>query len=267
MKKVLSLVLSLSIMLSICAGLYYPTYASVIFEKEPNESVSDATTIKVGTTYSGEIGSYDLYLKRNHVCDVDYLKTRLEQGKEYTIKMTNYFVFFRDTTLLIELIDPKGKESSVTYYFEYDANEKVDSYSFTAEYSGDYYIKIFNYFDYDNKKPHYYSILLTDDKTQKIDKTKKPGIPKSVKVKAGKKSFNATWKTVKKVDGYEVQYSPKKNMKNAKIKTVKGATKKRIKVKKLKSKKTYYVRVRTFKTVGNKKLYGDWSAKKKVKVK
>ena len=35
----------------------------------------------------------------------------------------------------------------------------------------------------------------------------------------------------------------------------------------LKSKKTYYVKIRSYKKVGKKKYYGAWSKVKKVKIK
>ena len=39
------------------------------------------------------------------------------------------------------------------------------------------------------------------------------------------------------------------------------------KVKKLKAKKKYYVRIRTYKTVNGKKVYSSWSKVKSVKTK
>lgn len=93
------------------------------------------------------------------------------------------------------------------------------------------------------------------------------GKTKIKKLKAGKRSFTVKWARQKsgKV-GYQVRYSLKKNMKKAKVKTVKKNTKTQLKVKKLKSKKTYYVQVRTYKKIAGKKHYSRWSAKKKVKV-
>ena len=38
-------------------------------------------------------------------------------------------------------------------------------------------------------------------------------------------------------------------------------------IKKLKAKKKYYVRIRTYKTVNGKKIYSDWSKSKKVTTK
>ena len=94
------------------------------------------------------------------------------------------------------------------------------------------------------------------------------GKTKIKKLKKGKKSFTVKWKRQKagKV-GYQVRYSLKKNMKKAKKKTVKKNAKTKLKVKKLKSKKRYYVQVRTFKKIAGKKYYSAWSPKKKVKVK
>ncbi|GEM_PF-230300 len=86
------------------------------------------------------------------------------------------------------------------------------------------------------------------------------------KLKKGKKKFTVKWAKVKDADGYVIQYSLKKNMKSAKKKTVKGSAKTSLTVKKLKSKK-YYVRVRAYKVVNGKRVYGKWSAKKAVKVK
>ena len=89
---------------------------------------------------------------------------------------------------------------------------------------------------------------------------------KSVK-SSQKKKLKATWKTVSGAEGYQIQYSKKSNFKSAKTVTVKGASKKTATIKKLSSKKKYYVRVRAYKTIGGKKVYTSWSAKKSVKVK
>lgn len=101
-------------------------------------------------------------------------------------------------------------------------------------------------------------------------------VPKGTRlksVKAGKKSFTAKWsKQATQTTGYQVQYSTSKNFKKS-VKTSTISKNKTVSktVKKLSAKKTYYVRVRTYKTVkvGGKsvKLYSGWSVAKKVKVK
>ena len=91
------------------------------------------------------------------------------------------------------------------------------------------------------------------------------------KVTAKKKAFNVKWKKASGVTGYEIQYSTKKNMKNAKKVKIKKASSTSKTIKKLKAKKKYYVRIRTYKTVNinskNKTYYGKWSGKKTVKTK
>lgn len=86
------------------------------------------------------------------------------------------------------------------------------------------------------------------------------------KVKAlGKKKIKITVKkSSEQVSGYEVILSTKKNFKNAKKITTKKNV---VTVKKLKAGKKYFVKVRAFKKVGNKKIFGNYSTVKKVIVK
>lgn len=108
--------------------------------------------------------------------------------------------------------------------------------------------------------------------TEKKDTTKpietaiapKKAVLKKVKATGKKKVKIIVKKTSEKINGYEVILSTKKNFKKAK----KVTTKKNIvTVKKLKASKKYFVKVRAFKKVGNKKIYGKYSTVKKVIVK
>ena len=98
--------------------------------------------------------------------------------------------------------------------------------------------------------------------------TKKPATVTIKKPQAKKKSVVVTWKAEKNVSGYEVQIATdkkfKKNKKSVKI-DKKKASKKTFK--NLKSNKKYYVRVRSYKIVNGKKVYGKWSKVKSVKTK
>lgn len=88
----------------------------------------------------------------------------------------------------------------------------------------------------------------------------KLGSPTLKKPKRGKKSFTIQWNKAAGVDGYQVQYSLKKNFKKPTTKWVNpGKTK--LTVKKLKSKKTYYVRIRAYKKINGKNVYSAWSVK------
>lgn len=97
--------------------------------------------------------------------------------------------------------------------------------------------------------------------------------PKKVTLSSAKatksKTITVKWKKDTKATGYTLQYSTdkkfKKNVKNVTIKNNKTTTKK---ITKLKTGKTYYVRLRAYKTDSKgEKLYGQYSGVKKVKIK
>lgn len=88
---------------------------------------------------------------------------------------------------------------------------------------------------------------------------------KGVAAKNQKKyKVKVTWKKVSNSLGYQIQYATNKKFKKAKKKTVKSTF---VTLKKLKKKKTYFIRIRAYKIVVGKKVYGKWSSVKKVKVK
>ncbi len=104
-------------------------------------------------------------------------------------------------------------------------------------------------------------------------KVKKPTVKKAkiLKVKSKKKkTATVTFKKLNKIDGYYLEYSLKKTFKGAKTKKIKKNAKK-CTIKKLKSNKKYFFRIRAYKkyTVNgvSKTAYGAYSAVKKVKVK
>lgn len=88
------------------------------------------------------------------------------------------------------------------------------------------------------------------------------------KITSKSKGFKATW-SKRASTGYVVQYSTAKSFakKATKSKTIKNAKTLSTTVGKLKGKKTYYVRVRTYKTVNGKKCYSAWSKVKTVTTK
>ncbi|MCI6821266.1 MAG: fibronectin type III domain-containing protein [Clostridiales bacterium] len=96
--------------------------------------------------------------------------------------------------------------------------------------------------------------------------------PKSTaisKLTKGKKSFKASWKKVSsQATGYQIQYATSskftKGQKSVTIKSYKTTSKN---ITKLKAKKKYYVRVRSYKKVGKKTYYSGWSKAKTVKTK
>lgn len=96
--------------------------------------------------------------------------------------------------------------------------------------------------------------------------------PKATAIKkkpvAAKKAFTVKWnKATKQTSGYEIMYSTSKKFTKQTSRSViiKKNTTTSKKISKLKAKKTYYVKVRTYKTVKGKKYYSSWSAVKSVK--
>lgn len=88
------------------------------------------------------------------------------------------------------------------------------------------------------------------------------------KLVAKKKALTIKWKKKSGVTGYEVQVALKKNFKKGlKTKSVKGAKKTFVTIKKLKAKKKYFVRVRVYKTVSGEKYTSAWCTVKTKKTK
>lgn len=96
-----------------------------------------------------------------------------------------------------------------------------------------------------------------------------PKSTKLSKVSAKKKGFEAKWKKQStQTKGYQIQYSTDSKFKsgNKTVTVNKNSTTKKT-ISKLKAKKKYYVRIRTYKTVGKQKYYSDWSKSVKVTTK
>ena len=106
----------------------------------------------------------------------------------------------------------------------------------------------------------------SNDDTSSDDVTVKKVTGVKVK-KAAKKSLIVTWRWFVSQDGFEVQYALNKSFTKKKKTKRYDLYAERVKLRGLKRKKTYYVRVRAFKKVGTKKVYGKWSITKKCKVK
>ena len=131
----------------------------------------------------------------------------------------------------------------------------------------------------DSKNVGKYSVILKFKGKYKETKDKSLSyeiVPKGTTMKgltAGKKKITIVWnKQSKQVNGYQIQCCLKKNFKN-KVATLNISGKKKTKVTLtgLKSKKKYFVRIRTYKNVKingkTAKMYSGWSSAKKIKIK
>lgn len=98
--------------------------------------------------------------------------------------------------------------------------------------------------------------------------TIKPKATSLSSVKSGSKKFTVKWKKQStQTTGYQIQYSTSSKFKSPKYVTVTSNKTTSKTIKKLKAKKKYYVRVRTYKTVGKTKYYSSWSKTKSVTTK
>ena len=112
------------------------------------------------------------------------------------------------------------------------------------------------------KQRTYESIEKTSYKKVANTKPKNTSIKK---LKKSKKAIVVNWKKVSGIKGYQIQVATdKKFKKNAKTVVVKKQKTTTATIKHLKSKKKYYVRIRAYKTLNNKKVYSSWSKVKSV---
>lgn len=109
----------------------------------------------------------------------------------------------------------------------------------------------------------------TGDGTSKTKTTyylSRPAISKVTSTTA--KKATVTWKKNAKTSGYQLRYSLKSDFKTGtKMVTVTSASTLKKVLSSLTSKKTYYVQLRSYKTVSGTKYYSAWSASKSIKIK
>lgn len=165
---------------------------------------------------------------------------------------------------------------TISYKSELTYNGKMQRPSVTVKGSDGKVIGASNYkLSYSSgcKKIGHYKVTITfkGNYSGTVAKTFNinPKGTKLSKVKAAKKKATVKWKKqTKDTKGYQIQYSMDKNFKSGvKTKNVSGNKKTSVTLKGMKSKKTYYVRIRTYQNASGGKCYSSWSGAKKVKIK
>lgn len=254
MKRTISTFLSVVIFLSILSvGLTVNAAASW---------VPYAEDVKINTVFSGTLTE-------------NQYEKRLSDGV--------YFRVYRFK------VPQKGK---VTFQFDAEKDlSYVFNYLFKSTDTGDWIAEIAPEMEYNTKRLSYYyketlslsagtyylysRSYFVDDTNVDLDLyfDFTPSFPNTSisKIVKNKRAFKVFWSSASSVSGYQIQYSRKSNMRIAKIIMIKSQSKVSRKVKGLKKKKRYYVRVRTYKqmTVEGtlKTYYGKWSSKKSIKTK
>ncbi|MGN0528112.1 MAG: fibronectin type III domain-containing protein [Eubacterium sp.] len=154
--------------------------------------------------------------------------------------------------------DGKVKKPSVKVV---DANgDTINSSNYTVTYAsgrknvGKYSVKVTFKGNYSGTKTLYFTI--------------KPKATSISSLSAGSKKFTVKWKKQStQVTGYQIQYSTSSKFTSPKTVTVSSYKTTSKTISKLKGKKKYYVRVRTYKTVSGTKYYSNWSSAKSVTTK
>ena len=208
-------------------------------DKEEDEIGYRNTYIELIITTKDRIANYNTKVSTNNTkislkdkCDISVAKAKKYTGKKLTPSVT---VKYNNKTL----------KKDVDFTVSYKNNKNVGTATVVITGKGNY--------------------TGTVTKTFKIN----PKGTSLKKVTKGKKQFKAIWKAQKtQTTGYQIQYatnskftSGKKTVNIKKNKTTSST------VKKLKSKKKYYVRIRTYKTVKGKKYCSGWSKVLNIKTK
>ncbi|MDE6658679.1 MAG: fibronectin type III domain-containing protein [Eubacterium sp.] len=200
------------------------------------------TTTKATTKKNGTV------VKKCSVCGAS-TKTTVYYPKTITLSKTSYTYNGKAQKPTVTVKDSKGKKiASSNYTLKYASNKNVGKATVTITFKGNY--------------------SGTVKKTFTINP--KPTTLSSITAKS--KGFTAKWKKLTtQTTGYEIQYSTSSKFSGAKTVTVSKNKTTSKTISKLKSKKKYYVRIRTYKTVKvngkSTKIYSSWSKSKSVTTK
>lgn len=262
-KKILSIILSVVTVVSALSVGSMTAFAG--------GWVSSAYNVNLNTTYSESVDSTDPYVSYydygvRYFWYYDAVKFTVPAKGKINLKITSDYssiaymsslsdVYIYKTSNTEDYVwSPSGTTSSgynsgMDYYY--------GNYSATLP-KGTYYLV----FKFDEK----YENDSYDFKLSYTPLFNRTSIRKTSTPKKGQ--IRVDWDKCANVSGYQVQYSRNKNMKNVKRITAKGSNNYSRTIKNLSSKKKYYVRVRTYKTVKvngkNKTYYSKWSSKKSV---
>ncbi|MGN1421508.1 MAG: fibronectin type III domain-containing protein [Eubacterium sp.] len=247
---------------------------------QDNNTIPKATGIELNTGYTGQIGYGD---------DTDFYSFTVTEG--------TYIVYIKsDEDVKCSFWNTNGE--IIGHYCNIDVNESIgyaehsESISLSA---GTYCFKVsgkWNYganysFSISAPHQHAYGYAYTVAPTytaqgydvytcscgnsyytnyKPVKKLSKVTLS-SVKA-TGKKKIKVSWKKKSGASGYQIYWAKDKSFKKVVAKTiVKGGKTTSYTGKNFTKGKKYYVKVRAYKTVNGKKVYGSWSTVKSVKCK
>lgn len=246
-----------------------------------NNIIGNANPISLDTTYNGMLGEND---------DVDFYKFNVTADAVTVNLKSEKEISFRIYTLT-------GEEVTSNYYSRFNSSTNTATTSETISLSsGTYCLKLWRgyydkcFYSFSINSPHQhsynyaytvkstytsqgydvYTCLCGDSYTTNYKAVKKLGKVnlKSVSSARKKHTIKASWDKKSGANGYQIYYSRNKNFKKLSAKKiVKGGKKTSCVGKNFTKGKKYYVKVRAYKNVNGRKVYGKWSNVKTVKCK
>ena len=234
-----------------------------------NNSANTASDISVGSQYKGVLACND---------EKDYYKFTLADQSKLTVNITNsaedtmkYTIYdsFLNSSYTNTISENKKAEETVTlaagtYYLaiEKKNSDANGSYNFTLSS-----VKCVELPKATTKPTQQNDITSTTTTTTSHTSVKEKKVKVTSTKNKSSRAITVKWEKISGVTGYQVQFSTKKNFKKITASKYLSSSKSSMRCSGLKKKKTYYVRVRAYIISNGTKMYGSWSAKKKVKIK
>ncbi len=177
----------------------------------------------------------------------DTKKEDISRIKSVKLSKTSYTYTGKSfkPSVTVKTYSGKTLKKDTDYTVKYSKNKAIGTATVTVTFKGNY------------------------SGSKKLTFSIKPAKVGSLKLTAKNDAIALSWKTVKGASGYEIKYSTSKKFTSKTTKTalIKKQSTKKTTLKKLKNKKKYYVKIRAYKTVNGKKIYGAYSSVKNVKTK
>ncbi len=258
MKKFTALFLSLAIIFTTLSAGAFEAFAASDIGKSKAQSIAlndaglNASDVKFTKSVKDSDDGISVY-------DIEFYTPLAEYEYEINAKTgkirdkdidKNFDIILSKTTYTY---NGKAKKPSVT--LRWDNAGILSSSNYTVKYSG-------------NTKPGKATVTITfNGKNYKGVFTKtftvKPKKAALTSVKrVSKTQIRVKWKKDTTVSGYQIEYATGSNFSNSRKALISSKNTTSKTLKSLKSNKKYYFRVRSYKTVKGKKIYGAWSAKK-----
>ncbi len=241
--------------------------------KTPKVTVkaSDGKTLKKGKDYTvtypeerSAVGNYKLTVE---------FKGKYSGSKTFTVKIRAGVTSSLSAKSYLNSVKLTWeKVGGATGYSVYVYNSKTKKYEKYAD-TNKTALKVKKLKSGTEYKFRVKAYTVVGEKTYYADKYKSiSAVTKPVKVKltavASNRSGEVTlrWKKSSGADGYSIVYATNSKFKSSKKATVTGGKSVTGTLKKLKSGKKYYFKVRAFKSLNGKKVYGPYSSVKKITV-